>query len=281
MSKFKESISDLKFDVSDAPRTATAPWYIGFRGEPIEMRIPPGARLFHDAQRLILHVHNPATGRSHTITPQLQMFIDLDEGFYELTFVNPERPHYTLPGLFINDGSLSFEDGGKFDFINTEMFYAFCEVMGHPLLNPWAEPLPSCSEYAITQYDLKARQIGMHESVAHERAIDDARCKYASALLETKGPLLGEGRRGENTELPSGVYEVVFFKCDGRTGDPTVLQMTGTGMECVNYDRINVNFDAVDALCREEKAEFFNVEFRVFFDPRLHMQRVMKALDHF
>lgn len=278
MSNFNERVSDLKFDVSDTPRTATAPWYLGFRGEPIEMRIPAGARLLQDAQLEILHMHDPATGLCHSVTPHLQMFMNLEEGFYELIFINPDKPSQTLPGLFINGGSLTFEDEGKFDFINTKMFTAFCDVMAHPLMYPWAEPLPSCSVHAITQYDIAEKRIGVHESVAQIRSIDDARCKYTTAIIETKGTLTGEGRRSKQTELPPGIYNVVFFRCDGTTGDPTVLQMSGTGTECVTYDRINVDFDAVDALCREDMAEFFNVECRLFFDPRIHMQRVMKAI---
>lgn len=278
MTRFKEKASDYKFDVSDQQRTATVPWYLGFGGEPIEMRIPAGAKLLHDAQKQILHTHNPATGLSHTVTPYLQMFVNLDEDFFELTFVDPDNPQHILPGMFITEGTLTFEDKKAFDFINTEMFKALCQAMAHPLLNPWNAPLPRPNEYALTQYDLVTGKIGMHHSVAQERAIDDARCQYVSALLETKEILKGEERRGGEIDLPPGLYDVDFFKCDGNTGDPTVLQLTGTGTACVDYDRVDVDFAATDALFQNRLAEFFNVANRVFFDPRIHMERALKKI---
>lgn len=278
MTMFKERETSYEFDVSDRPRTATVPWHLGFGGDPIEMRIPAGARLHYDEQKQILHMHDPKTGLSHTVTPHLQMFINLDESFYELTFIDPNQPHHTLPGLFILDGNLTFEDKEVFDFTNSEMFAAFCRVMAHPLFNPWAEPLPRCSEYAILQYDIGAKTITIHEKFNHERAVDDARCKVVTGLLETKAPLKGEERRGGKVALPPALYDFSVAKCDGSSGEPLILHLTGTGAACAEFDRVNVVIDAVDELYKNQKAEFFDVLNRVFFDPRVHVERTLGTL---
>ena len=276
---FEERETHLKLSTSSKSRTITAPWFIGTFGDPIELKIPPGAKACFDKQNKILHVRDNERGIVNTVTPSVHVRLNYTENFHEIEFLNLEDPTTTLPGIYINDGMLDFEDQKMFEFLNTDMFNSLHRLLTSPAFNPWKQLPELKNEYSLYQCDLSAGTIRVNPDFKGIQNVDEKRSPLIRFRFESSLPLKCWNKdTREDDELPPGVYSAEVIESDHNTGDAQTVKVDGWDVSHTSYCTFHVPFQPLNQMIENNELAYGDAKYRVSFDPRIHTDLALKAV---
>lgn len=277
---FEERPSHLKLSSSPKKRTIAAPWFLDGFGKPVQLTIPPGAKACYDPKNKILHVRDNEKGIARTVTPSVWVTLDYDQEFHEVEFLDPANPHHTLASIYINQGVLGFDDKKRFEFSNTLMFECFRRILASPAFNPWTRLPEIQDDQSYHHCDLTTGKIWLNPDVDASHDVDEQRSPLISFSFETSMPLEGWNKdTREDDILPPGFYGAEIIKADRRTGDPETVRAEGWSADRSQYCDFHIPFAPLHQLIEEKKIESWEAVFRVPFDPRVHTDMALKAVE--
>jgi len=237
--------------VSTKERSVSAPWFLDFQGQPIDLPIKPGevGVYLEDAQ--ILHIRNEQIGRSRTVTPTIDVTVDHEECFFDLHFRDLDDRLRFMPSVTIDAQGLAFTSAGGMEgytFSNRAMFATFCAFMASPIYNPFEKPIPVTGEGLcgdVQRQQLFYRPFGPDElddededededeidpylGREHEYPIDEKYCYLLSFAVETDRPIaVWDKMDRKDALLPPGLYHCMVSRWNRETGEPERIKLEG------------------------------------------------------
>lgn len=282
MKTLEERDSPFEYSVSDKPRTMTAPWLFQYDGQPMEIKIPAGAKALFDKRRQIVHVHDNAAGLSITATPQVFVRLDYAQDFHDIEYIDLQSPHLRLGGMYFNEGGLGFDDNKVFDFSNTLMFQSVCRLLNSPIFNPWRgyPVLRESKCYYLGNFE--TGDLWVHpESLKEEPGakVDETRGFLIKFMFRTEVPVPGWDRfEKKDVEIQPGLYSAEVSKSDWQTGAPVTMKATGAEDGLMEFYEVFIPFNELENLRQAERVEIGHALYRTQFDPRQHTDLALKAV---
>lgn len=247
----------LPVDVSDKTRDLTAPWILEHTGQPRLFSVPAGVGLYYDLINEIVHLRDTNTGMARTYAPNIDVYINHGEAFYDVGFDNPEEPWVNYPSWQIIDGRVRFIHSENFMASNTAMFATVCRYLNSPIYNPFVATIENApdDEYKISIRDSLIRH-------RNGDPVDEAFADLKSFDFVSQVPIPGYDRfeTKDNCELPPGRYSGTAIKTDPKTGQIIRFEVEGAERSTVHMWRILVEHDDILGPFQRGELTMSNVE---------------------
>lgn len=230
----------LPVDVHDMPRSLAAPWIIDHTGSPSEFDVPAGFGLYYDLLHEIVHIRDQKTGFARTYAPNIDVFINHADAFFDISFRNTERPWVNYPSWQILNGRMQFIHADDFMASNVTMYQAVCRYLNSPIYNPFLTAITNNfdDEYVIA---IKSSTISRSDGKAVDQAFSDVKSFYFRAHV----PIPGYDRFETEAAcmLPPGSYSAEAIQTNHETGEIVRFEVEGADDATRHMWRILVEHD--------------------------------------